>query len=251
MTGRAPLRIAPLLPSLLRPLAPLIERAGGVTALRRSYHAIPAEVSAEGFPAAALSSHDIRVTRTGGDIPAEGPLVVVANHPTGAPEGLAVMAEVLGVRRDARSLSNRILAVIPEMQPLFFAVEPGAQGVPWGVMEARRHLGQGGCLVIFPGGTVPYRREGRTEEAPWHPVAATLAQKAGAPILPIRVRAQAGWLFRALTPVSRLARTALLPRALADQRGRTIRLEVLSPVRAEGDPVVLTAALRATVLAQS
>ena len=51
-----------------------------------------------------------------GSVPARGPLIVAANHPTGALDGLVVCELIRRTRPDVRVLANRLLARIPDLR---------------------------------------------------------------------------------------------------------------------------------------
>jgi putative hemolysin len=239
---RPRLSVAARAPAAARPfwpwLAPLLDRLLGLDRLDRSYRRVPAGTEPRRFPAAALAAHDIGWRASGrypGAVPRTGPLVVVANHPTGAAEGLALFAALLAIRGDVRSISNRMLAAIPEMRPLIFQVDARARG-PANLAELRairRHLAGGGAILAFPAGTVAHFRwrRLRVAEAPWHPIATRLAASTGATICPVRVAGAAGPGFHLAAALSRRARTWLLPRVLADQRGRRLELAFEAPLR--------------------
>ncbi|MGF1552189.1 MAG: hypothetical protein ACFBWO_06775 [Paracoccaceae bacterium] len=252
VASRAPRALASVWPSL----APALDRLLGLDRLDRSYRRIPAATPSRRFPAAALAAHDIEWRTEGrypSAVPATGPLVVVANHPTGAAEGLALFAALLAIRPDVRSISNRMLAAIPEMRPLIFQVDARARGAAnLGQLRAiRRHLGEGGAILAFPAGTVAHFqwRSLRVAEAPWHPIATRLAHGAGATVVAVRARGEAGTGFHCAAALSRRARTWLLPRVLADQHGRRIDLAFETPVPpaevARADPDALMRRLRA------
>lgn len=57
----------------------------------------------------------LRVHAAGAAIPSTGPLIVAANHPTGALDGLALIEAIRAVRSDVRLLANHLLARIPEL----------------------------------------------------------------------------------------------------------------------------------------
>src|SRR5262249_13761952 len=115
-------------------------------------------------------------------IPPSGPLLVVANHPRGAVDGLAVSTLVHRVRSDVRILANGLLACIPELRDLCFFVDPfggqraAAKNVK-GLRDAHRWLGQGGALVVFPSGEVAHAAlpDGSYADSPWQTTAARLA----------------------------------------------------------------------------
>ena len=59
------------------------------------------------------------------NIPVDGPLLVVANHPLGMQDALALLQMIGPVRRDVRFLGNDWLAVIPQLDKLMLPVEIG------------------------------------------------------------------------------------------------------------------------------
>src|SRR5262245_5761949 len=66
-------------------------------------------------------------------IPAKGPVIIVANHPTGFLDGIALGAVVPNLRPDIRLLANSLLECFPEMVPITFFVDP------FGGPEAAKH----------------------------------------------------------------------------------------------------------------
>lgn len=163
------------------------------------------------------------------DIPASGPLLVLANHPTGAMEAL-ILATLIDARRsDRRVLGNGHVAFVPELGARQIRIDPvGRQGNAPALVLACRHLRAGGCLMTFPAGTVAHWqwRTRRIAEAPWHPSVARIAMLTGASVLSINFEARASLLWRLASPFSRLARTALLPRELLAQRGARVGVGV-------------------------
>lgn len=125
-------------------------------------------------------------------IPAEGPLVVVANHPHGLVDGL-VMGELVGrVRTDYKILTRSLLTGIPEIEehmlPVPFPHEPNARALG---LEMRNicmaHLKAGGVVILFPAGKVATSRTpfGPVIEAEWNPFTAKMVSRSGASVLPI------------------------------------------------------------------
>ncbi|RBI85956.1 acyltransferase [Rhodosalinus halophilus] len=125
-------------------------------------------------------------------IPAEGPLVVTANHPHGLVDGI-VLAELVGRRRtDYKILTRSLLTGVGEVEefmiPVPFAHEEDALQQN---LEMRRramtHLGQGGAIVLFPSGVVAASETmfGPAVEAEWNPFTAKMIQRSGARVVPI------------------------------------------------------------------
>src|SRR5437762_3500630 len=94
-------------------------------------------------------------------IPESGPLVIVANHPFGAVEGV-ILGQILTQRRpDVRLLGNHWLTEIPELREWVIPVDPwgGEEAVRANIAPVKsclRWLNQGGVLATFPSGTVSH-----------------------------------------------------------------------------------------------
>ncbi len=119
---------------------------------------------------------------------AKGPLVVMANHPFGAADSLALMLLLEKVRPGGwRLLSNRTLSRAPELAPHLIAVEPFEPSAPVnrsGLREARRYLAAGGIVAAFPAGRVSGRNLEKTGplDLLWSDHLARLASSAGAAV---------------------------------------------------------------------
>jgi putative hemolysin len=170
-------------------------------------------------------------------IPAEGPVVAVANHPFGLLEG-AVLAEVLpGVRPDVRILANSLLASVPELSDKCIFIDPfGHKGIAvanaCALRECLSWLRRGGMLVAFPAGEVAHVdwRRGIYAEPPWNPAIARIAQIAGATAIPIFFKGANSVLFQLAGAVHSRLRTASLPRELLNKRGRPVEVRIGRPI---------------------
>ncbi len=65
----------------------------------------------------AIPAHDLE------QIPEYGPLVIIANHPTGTLDGLALLYAVSRVRRDVKVVTNRMLTHLEPLSSLFIPVD--------------------------------------------------------------------------------------------------------------------------------
>jgi putative hemolysin len=170
-------------------------------------------------------------------IPATGPVVVVANHPLGAIDGLLLISLLSRVRCDITLLGNSLLSFIPSLRPYLFAVDVfgGSRAVRkngLALRNAMRWLSGGGCLLVFPAGEVAHHStsDGRTIDSEWRTTAADLAARTGAAVVPIFIEGRNSRLFLAAGRVHPLLRTALLPREMWAMRGRTVPVRIGPPV---------------------
>ena len=219
--------------------ASLLSHVTARTALGRVYSQAAADAHGDSFAARALAALDVSVRVEGANIPASGPLVVVANHPFGALDGLALL-DILGrVRPDVRLLGNRWLARLPELRPHLLCVNVfgGRAAVhrnALAIREAMQWLAQGGCVALFPAGEVAHSvaADGRVVDSPWSGAAGELAVRAGATALPVFFEGANSRLFRAAGRVHPLLRTVLLPRELNAKRGSRVTVRIGAPIAA-------------------
>ena len=91
------------------------------------------------------------------NIPASGPAIVIANHPTGALDGMILIDLLSKARPDVKFMGNFLLSRIGPLKRFFIDVDPfdaKSGGNVSGIRESLQHLSGGGLLVIFPAGEV-------------------------------------------------------------------------------------------------
>ncbi|CAN7348869.1 lysophospholipid acyltransferase family protein [Rhizobium sp. LjRoot254] len=162
------------------------------------------------------------------DLPA-GPIVMVANHPYGIADGIAVLALAEQLGRPFKILINDQLLKVPEMRPysLPISFDETREGLAINLAtrnEALRLLKDGVTIVIFPGGGVATAPKGfgQAEDLPWKMFPAKLIQAAKASVLPVYFEGQNGWMFHLASRFSLTLRLSLLIREFCRLSGRTI-----------------------------
>ncbi|MFZ5453465.1 MAG: lysophospholipid acyltransferase family protein [Thermodesulfobacteriota bacterium] len=166
-------------------------------------------------------------------IPASGPVMVVANHPFGAIEGI-ILADILSrQRQEIKILANYLLAAIQELRDLFIFIDPFQQtdAVRKNIRplrEALNWLQQGGLLAAFPAGEVAHFtwRQRKIADPPWQESVAWLIRKSRAAVVPVYIHGANGLLFQILGLLHPWLRTAMLPRELFNKKGKTIELRI-------------------------
>ncbi|WP_377275248.1 lysophospholipid acyltransferase family protein [Rhizobium sp. R86522] len=163
----------------------------------------------------------------------EGPVVIVANHPFGIGDGIAVLALAEQLGRPFRVLINNELLKVPEMTPYSLPVsfEETKEALAINMQtrhEALRLLKEGVTVVIFPAGGVATARKGfgRAEDLPWKMFPAKLIQAAKANVVPVFFEGQNGRLFHLASKISLTLRVSLLIREFRRLSGSTIRARV-------------------------
>lgn len=144
-----------------------------------------------------IPAHDLE------QIPAHGPLIVMANHPTGTLDGLALLYAVSRVRRDVKVVTNRMLTHLEPLSSLFIPVDNmGGRTAKSSFTLMEQHLQNAGVLIFFPAGEVSRPTRTGIRDKKWHPGFIKLAGKFRAPLLPVNIDARNSLLFYASTLLS-------------------------------------------------
>lgn len=186
------------------------------------------------------------------NIPAEGPVIFISNHPTGLLDGIMLIDLLSKIRPDVRFMGNFLLERIESLNRYFIPVDPfdskDAGKNLRGLRESLAHLKRGGALVLFPAGEVATWQKGfsTVRDKPWSPSAVRFIRRANVPVVPVCIEGRNSRLFHLAGKIHPLLRTALLPHELVNKRGITVdinigsaltprRLAELGETRAYGD----------------
>ena len=168
-----------------------------------------------------------------GKIPATGPVVVVANHPFGAVEGVILAAALRKVRPDAKLMANFMLSLIPQMKDCIISVDPFGSGESakrniGALKECFRWLKNGNMLGVFPAGEVSALnlKKRVVTDREWSPTVGRIIRKTGVPVLPVYFKGSNRALFHLLGLIHPRLRTIMLPREMLKKRGGTIDMAV-------------------------
>ena len=241
-----------------------IERLTGQPRLERLYRQwSKAPQSGENIFQAAIRLMDVGVEHNEDALaaaPKEGPLLIVANHPFGVVDGLAIMALATSFRPDVKIMVHSLLCQPPETRDYLLPVDFG------GTPEARTTsaltrkrtvdwLERGHCVVIFPAGGVATAQrpfKGQASDCVWHEFVARLTRVDGLKVLPIFFYGQNSRFFQLASHVNYALRIALLFRESARRMGSSIRVTVGTATEgaflphAEGKKAVMQHLRRAT-----
>lgn len=164
-------------------------------------------------------------------IPAAGRLLVVANHPSGALDALALLDLVGKVRRDVRIVANDMLSLVEPLSDLLLPLRVlgGSAGAD-SLRAIERALENEECVIVFPAGEVSRLGPRGVRDTRWRRGFLRFARRAGAPVLPVRIAARNSSLFYGLSALYKPASTALLAREMYARRHRPLRLRVGQPL---------------------
>lgn len=168
-------------------------------------------------------------------IPVRGPVIVTANHPFGAVEGLILGLILRSVRPDVKLMGNAVLKNIrvPEFLDTFIFVDPFGRKDSVAtnirpVREAMRWVSDGGALGVFPAGEVSHFRwqRGRVADPEWNDTVARIVKGTKAAVVPVFFEGLNSALFQLLGLLHPRLRTLLLPREMFNKADRVIRVRI-------------------------
>lgn len=199
---------------------------------------------------------DLKVTVMNPDrIPATGRCIVVANHPTGIADGIAVFDAIRARREDAVFFANAdALRVSPRLGeaviPVEWVVEKRTREKTRATLQAAKAAFEAErCVVMFPAGRLArVARDGSVTDPEWAPTAASLARKYEAPVVPIHVAGPESRLFHWFDRFSQELRDITLFHELLNKKRKRFFLKVGKPIppsRLDIDAARATYALKA------
>ena len=169
----------------------------------------------------AIPAHDLE------QIPEHGPLVIIANHPTGTLDGLALLYAVSRVRRDVKVVTNRMLTHLEPLSSLFIPVDNmGGRTAKSSLVQMEQHLQNAGVLIFFPAGEVSRPTRKGIRDKKWHSGFIKLAGKLRVPLLPVHIQAHNSLLFYASTLVSPTLSMLLLMQQMFRRRHSQLPIKI-------------------------
>ncbi len=152
------------------------------------------------------------------NIPADGPVIVVANHPHGMVDGM-VLADLIGrVRQDYRILTRSVLTGLDEaatsfMIPVPFPHDPDVQRKMVEMRAAAMdHLANDGVVALFPSGVVMSSDSwfGPPIEREWNVFTAKMIRRSGARVVPVHFSGHNSRWYQIACRISPTLRQGLL-----------------------------------------
>ena len=160
-------------------------------------------------------------------IPENGPLVIVANHPTGTLDGLALLYAVSRVRRDVKVVTNRMLTHLEPLSSLFIPVDNiNGRTSKAALQQMDAQLQNGGVLIFFPAGEVSRLTRRGIRDKKWHSGFIKLAAKYRAPLLPAWIDGRNSALFYASTLISQHLPLLLLMQQMFRRRNGSLPVTI-------------------------
>lgn len=188
------------------------------------------------FARAIMNHLDITVDlRNAERIPKKGNPIIVANHPLGGPDGMALIAAVGSVRNDILFPVNDFLMYVEQLKPVFVPIDKvqGNRNTSKGITAA---FADQNILLYFPAGLCSRRIKGEIIDLEWKSTVVKKAIQYHRDIIQVHIEARnrrrfytiANWRKR--LGIKFNFEMALLPGEMFAQRGKTFRMTVGEPI---------------------
>ncbi|MBH0055790.1 lysophospholipid acyltransferase family protein [Pseudoalteromonas sp. SWXJZ94C] len=160
-------------------------------------------------------------------IPSEGKLIIVANHPIGSLDALALIKVLSTVRPDLKVVANRMLMSVEPMRDLLLPVDNlSGMSKKIELNNIHQHLKNEGTLLIFPAGEVSRLSPTGIKDCKWNSGFLRMAKKANCPILPIFIKAKNSPLFYGTSIIYKPLASLLLVKEMFKQRQKSLEFEI-------------------------
>lgn len=170
-------------------------------------------------------------------IPQDGPLIVVSNHPYGILDGLMLGHILSRARGDFRILAHRVFKQAEDIDRVILPVsfDETKEAVKLNLdtrTQAVTYLGQGGCIGIFPGGTVSTSATpmGPPLDPKWRSFTAKMIAKSEAQVVPIYFDGSNSRLFQLASHLHSTLRMGLLIREFKSKTNAPVRVVIGAPI---------------------
>jgi putative hemolysin len=171
------------------------------------------------------------------NIPRDGPVILIANHPYGILDGL-MMGHILSQSRgDFRILANSVFRKSEDLNRVVLPIsfEGTREAVQANIVTRKTaldYLGQGGAIGVFPGGTVSTaeRPFGHPMDPEWRSFTARMIAKSNATVVPIYFDGHTSRLFQIASHLHSTLRLGLLIKEFKKRVDTPVRVVVGDPI---------------------
>lgn len=171
------------------------------------------------------------------NIPREGPVIMIANHPYGILDGL-MMGHVLSVTRgDFRILANNVFRKAKDLDEVILPIsfDETREAMQLNIDTRRRaltYLANGGAMGVFPGGTVSTARKpfAKPMDPGWRSFTAKMIAKSNAAVVPLFFDGHNSRVFQLASHLHSNLRLALLIKEFKSRVDEPVRVAIGNPI---------------------
>ena len=222
----------------------LIEKVTGQPLIKKLYlDYVDENRPPQHFWTDALERLKIRVSlkkETEQDIPETGRLLIIANHPFGVIDGVALCSMVAKVRTDYKIITHRVLrqapAVMGNILPIDFDEDEKAlRNNLQTRKDAMTHLKDGGAVIIFPAGAIslsPHLVD-KAIDTEWKTFVGKMASLPDTLIMPFYFEGRNSLLFQVARRISLTLGYSLMFREIRRRMGSRLPVIMRKPIHSQ------------------
>jgi putative hemolysin len=198
------------------------------------------------------------------NIPANGPLVLIANHPYGILDGMMMGHILQKVRGDFRILANSVFRRAEQLNKILLPIsfDDTKEALQLNLKtrsDALSYLGQGGAIGVFPGGTVSTSAKpfSRPMDPGWRNFTSKMIAKSNATVVPIYFSGHNSRMFQLASHLHSNLRLGLLIKEFHARIDEPVQLVIGDPIAStqlaplKSDPTAMMEYLRKATYALS
>jgi putative hemolysin len=161
------------------------------------------------------------------NIPPVGKVVIIANHPIGSLDGLALLKLIHEVRSDVKVVANDLLMSLEPLQSLLLPVRV-LTGVSTKehIRRINRSLDGEESVIMFPSGEVSRLGLGGIKDGVWHQGFLKMAERSKAPILPVHIGGHNSTFFYLTSLLAKPLSTLMLVGQMFNHQEKQISIKI-------------------------
>lgn len=161
------------------------------------------------------------------NIPASGRMMIIANHPLGALDGLALLRLIGEIRPDVKIVANDFLMRFDGLKHLVLPVDNlGGKTGRQQLKAIMSCLHNEEAVIIFPAGEVSRMSPSGVKDQQWNQNYLRIAQKTNSPLLPVHIGGRNSILFYTSSLLYKPLSTIQLAHEMFRQKNRKIPMQV-------------------------
>ena len=165
------------------------------------------------------------------NIPSSGRVLIIANHPLGALDGLALLKMIGEIRKDVRIVANDMLASLSQLSPLLLPVDNLNRSTrKQDIANISNALHNDEAVIVFPAGEVSRAGAMGIKDSHWNPGYLHFAKKTNSPILPIFIGGKNSSLFYTVSGIHKTLAALLLPHEMFNKHSMNLTFKVGEPI---------------------
>ncbi|NVK22741.1 MAG: GNAT family N-acetyltransferase [Kangiellaceae bacterium] len=134
------------------------------------------------------------------NVPVSGRVVLIANHPLGSLDGLALLAMVQSIRPDVKIVVNELLGSLSPLRPFFLGVNNiTGRNSREKLQQIHQALEQEQAVIFFPAGEVSRLSITGIRDSKWRSGFLRIAKQTKSPIVPMHVGGKNSKFFYGLS----------------------------------------------------